>query len=62
MSCIQAPDEEFEEYLRHLIGDHCTGDRNEVIYCHGITCYVIFTASYSMKGTPYHYCFGETIF
>lgn len=27
----QAPDEEFEEYLRHLIGEHCTGDRNEVI-------------------------------
>ncbi|XP_050228892.1 uncharacterized protein LOC126678067 isoform X2 [Mercurialis annua] len=25
-----APDEEFEEYLRHLIGDHCTGDRNEM--------------------------------
>ncbi|KAH9734947.1 MoCF biosynth domain-containing protein [Citrus sinensis] len=24
-----APDEEFEEYLRQLIGDHCTGDRNE---------------------------------
>ena len=31
MSLTQAPDEEFEEYLRHLIGDHCTGDRNEVI-------------------------------
>lgn len=27
---IQAPDEEFEEYLRHLIGEKCTGDRNEV--------------------------------
>ncbi|GAY58820.1 hypothetical protein CUMW_189750, partial [Citrus unshiu] len=25
-----APDEEFEEYLRQLIGDHCTGDRNEM--------------------------------
>lgn len=25
-----APDEEFEEYLRHLIGSHCTGDRNEM--------------------------------
>ncbi|KAK4833999.1 hypothetical protein QYF36_014729 [Acer negundo] len=25
-----APDEEFEEYLRHFIGDHCTGDRNEM--------------------------------
>ncbi|XP_059646819.1 uncharacterized protein LOC132293380 isoform X2 [Cornus florida] len=25
-----APDEEFEEYLRHLIGDKCTGDRNEM--------------------------------
>ncbi|CAN6576636.1 unnamed protein product [Malus baccata var. baccata] len=25
-----APDEEFEEYLRHLIGDQCTGDRNEM--------------------------------
>ncbi|XP_022767281.1 uncharacterized protein LOC111311815 isoform X2 [Durio zibethinus] len=25
-----APDEEFEEFLRHLIGDHCTGDRNEM--------------------------------
>ncbi|XP_039133425.1 FAD synthase [Dioscorea cayenensis subsp. rotundata] len=25
-----APDEEFEEYLRHLIGNHCTGDRNEM--------------------------------
>ncbi|CAA6662812.1 unnamed protein product [Spirodela intermedia] len=25
-----AADEEFEEYLRHLIGDHCTGDRNEM--------------------------------
>ncbi|KAH9671316.1 MoCF biosynth domain-containing protein [Citrus sinensis] len=24
-----APDEEFEEYLRQLIGDRCTGDRNE---------------------------------
>ncbi|CAK7343192.1 unnamed protein product [Dovyalis caffra] len=24
-----APDEEFEEYLRHLISDHCSGDRNE---------------------------------
>ena len=29
---MQAPDEEFEEYLRHIIGDQCTGDRNEVIY------------------------------
>ncbi|KAH9734944.1 MoCF biosynth domain-containing protein [Citrus sinensis] len=27
-----APDEEFEEYLRQLIGDHCTGDRNEQPY------------------------------
>ncbi|KAK6147060.1 hypothetical protein DH2020_017972 [Rehmannia glutinosa] len=25
-----APDEEFEEYLRHLIGDKCTGDSNEM--------------------------------
>ncbi|XP_073103151.1 uncharacterized protein [Elaeis guineensis] len=25
-----APDEEFEESLRHLIGDHCTGDHNEL--------------------------------
>ncbi|KAL9426813.1 hypothetical protein AB3S75_033570 [Citrus x aurantiifolia] len=25
-----APDEEFEEYLKQLIGDHCTGDRNEM--------------------------------
>ncbi|KAE8717017.1 hypothetical protein F3Y22_tig00110065pilonHSYRG00096 [Hibiscus syriacus] len=25
-----APDEEFEEFLRHLIGDQCTGDRNEM--------------------------------
>ncbi|KAJ8465942.1 hypothetical protein OPV22_028494 [Ensete ventricosum] len=25
-----APDEEFEEYLRFLIGKHCTGDRNEM--------------------------------
>ncbi|XVF55522.1 hypothetical protein PTKIN_Ptkin06aG0042800 [Pterospermum kingtungense] len=25
-----APDEEFEEFLRHLIGDHCIGDRNEM--------------------------------
>ncbi|WOL05428.1 FAD synthase [Canna indica] len=25
-----APDEEFEEYLRHLIGKHCVGDRNEM--------------------------------
>ncbi|XP_010241788.1 PREDICTED: uncharacterized protein LOC104586309 isoform X1 [Nelumbo nucifera] len=25
-----APDEEFEEYLRHLISDQCTGDRNEL--------------------------------
>lgn len=30
MSFIQAPDEEFEEYLRHLISEQCTGDRNEV--------------------------------
>lgn len=29
---MQAPDEEFEEYLRHLIGEKCTGDRNEVLY------------------------------
>ncbi|KAL9426815.1 hypothetical protein AB3S75_033570 [Citrus x aurantiifolia] len=28
-----APDEEFEEYLKQLIGDHCTGDRNE--FCNG---------------------------
>ncbi|XP_022888661.1 uncharacterized protein LOC111404139 isoform X2 [Olea europaea var. sylvestris] len=26
----KAPDEEFEEYLRHLIGEKCTGDRNEM--------------------------------
>jgi molybdopterin-biosynthesis enzyme MoeA-like protein len=25
-----APDEDFEEYLRHLIGEKCTGDRNEM--------------------------------
>ncbi|XP_063949419.1 uncharacterized protein LOC108223549 isoform X2 [Daucus carota subsp. sativus] len=25
-----APDEEFEEYLRHLIGEKCSGDRNEM--------------------------------
>ncbi|KAF7818655.1 FAD synthase [Senna tora] len=25
-----APDEEFEEYLRHIISDQCTGDRNEM--------------------------------
>ncbi|XP_059428340.1 uncharacterized protein LOC132162104 isoform X2 [Corylus avellana] len=25
-----APDEEFEEYLRHLLGDQCTGDKNEM--------------------------------
>nr|GMC79637.1 FAD synthase-like [Ipomoea batatas] len=25
-----APDEEFEEYLRHLIGEKCTGDKNEM--------------------------------
>ncbi|KAL9331989.1 hypothetical protein ACSQ67_001599 [Phaseolus vulgaris] len=25
-----APDEEFEEYLRHIMGDQCTGDRNEM--------------------------------
>ncbi|GAB4833592.1 hypothetical protein Ancab_031836 [Ancistrocladus abbreviatus] len=25
-----APDEEFEEYLRHTVGHHCTGDRNEM--------------------------------
>ncbi|KAL3839698.1 hypothetical protein ACJIZ3_024289 [Penstemon smallii] len=25
-----APDEEFEEYLRNLIGEKCTGDRNEM--------------------------------
>ncbi|XP_021666527.2 uncharacterized protein LOC110654742 isoform X2 [Hevea brasiliensis] len=25
-----APDEEFEEYLKHLISDYCTGDRNEM--------------------------------
>ncbi|KAJ8753967.1 hypothetical protein K2173_001865 [Erythroxylum novogranatense] len=25
-----APDEEFEEYLRLIIGEHCTGDRNEM--------------------------------
>jgi hypothetical protein len=28
---MQAPDEEFEEYLRHIISDQCIGDRNEVI-------------------------------
>lgn len=27
---MKAPDEEFEEYLRHLIGERCTGDRNEM--------------------------------
>ncbi|WZZ53565.1 hypothetical protein YC2023_053672 [Brassica napus] len=25
-----APDEEFEEYLRHLISEQCTCDRNEI--------------------------------
>ncbi|PKA65417.1 FAD synthetase [Apostasia shenzhenica] len=25
-----APDEEFEEYLRHIIGNECTGNRNEM--------------------------------
>lgn len=25
-----APDEEFEEHLRHVIGDQCTGNRNEM--------------------------------
>ncbi|KAL1541327.1 FAD synthase [Salvia divinorum] len=25
-----APDEEFEEYLRHILGERCTGDRNEM--------------------------------
>ncbi|XP_049400842.1 uncharacterized protein LOC125864802 [Solanum stenotomum] len=25
-----APDEEFEEHLRHLIGEKCTGDKNEM--------------------------------
>ncbi|XP_068640538.1 uncharacterized protein [Aristolochia californica] len=25
-----APDEEFEEYLTHLMGEQCTGDRNEM--------------------------------
>lgn len=25
-----APDEEFEEYLRHLMGNNCTGNRNEM--------------------------------
>ncbi|KAK6943876.1 Phosphoadenosine phosphosulfate reductase [Dillenia turbinata] len=33
-----APDEEFEEHLRHLIGDHCTGDRKEMAHLpEGIT-------------------------
>lgn len=27
---FQAPDEEFEEHLRHLIGEKCSGDKNEV--------------------------------
>ncbi|RYR53398.1 hypothetical protein Ahy_A06g028472 isoform A [Arachis hypogaea] len=27
---LYAPDEEFEEYLRHIIGDQCIGDRNEM--------------------------------
>ncbi|KAK6152363.1 hypothetical protein DH2020_014998 [Rehmannia glutinosa] len=27
---VDGPDEEFEEYLRHLIGEKCTGDRNEM--------------------------------
>ncbi|KAF3580848.1 hypothetical protein DY000_02033711 [Brassica cretica] len=27
---LLAPDEEFEEYLRHLISEHCTCDRNEM--------------------------------
>ncbi|PKU66715.1 FAD synthetase [Dendrobium catenatum] len=26
-----APDEEFEEYLRHIMGNHGTGNRNEVV-------------------------------
>lgn len=30
-SIFQAPDEEFEEHLNHLIGDEFTGNRNEVI-------------------------------
>lgn len=30
-SIFQAPDEEFEEHLNHLMGDEFTGDRNEVI-------------------------------
>ncbi|GER54284.1 phosphoadenosine phosphosulfate reductase family protein [Striga asiatica] len=33
-----APDEEFEEYLRHLIGEKCTGHRNEMAHLpEGIT-------------------------
>ncbi|XP_010241789.1 PREDICTED: uncharacterized protein LOC104586309 isoform X2 [Nelumbo nucifera] len=36
-----APDEEFEEYLRHLISDQCTGDRNE-IKCRNV---IILTAT-----------------
>lgn len=30
---LKAPDEEFEEYLRHILGERCTGDRNEVTCC-----------------------------
>ncbi|KAG5584264.1 hypothetical protein H5410_044698 [Solanum commersonii] len=26
-----APDEEFEEHLRHLIGEKCSGDKNEIL-------------------------------
>ncbi|KAL2481361.1 phosphoadenosine phosphosulfate (PAPS) reductase family protein [Abeliophyllum distichum] len=41
-----APDEEFEEYLRHLIGEKCTGDRNELhvplIKCQNV---IILTAT-----------------
>ncbi|XP_057773275.1 uncharacterized protein LOC130992595 [Salvia miltiorrhiza] len=29
-SVRMAPDEEFEEYLRHILGERCTGDRNEM--------------------------------
>jgi hypothetical protein len=42
---VQAPDEEFEEYLRHIISDQCIGDRNEVI------CF--------RKALFFFICFGE---
>ncbi|XP_048598622.1 FAD synthase isoform X1 [Brassica napus] len=47
-----APDEEFEEYLRHLISEHCTGDRNEVSFVLRITfliyLYILSQNSYKL--------------